>query len=135
VLYAVCVYAAKTASHSCGVVHSEDGIPVPLRVLCPLEVISFEWPPSCRIGAGLANLGNTCFLNATLQCLTHTAPLVNYLRANGHRKHCTSFVFYIYTVFQKSSTPAHIDNSVNSQRIFKFPSLSLFGKFGIKESF
>jgi len=30
----------------------------------------------------------------------------------------------IYTVFQKSSTPAHIDNSVNSQRIFKIPSLS-----------
>jgi len=27
-------------------------------------------------------------------------------------------------VFQKSSTPAHIDNSVNSQRIFKIPSLA-----------
>jgi len=37
-------------------------------------------------------------------------------------------------MFQKSSTPAHIDNSVNFQRIFKMPSLSLFGKFGIKES-
>ena len=92
-LRTVCVVLAKAVSNSHGVVHGEDGIPVPSRILCPLEAISFEWPTSCRIGAGLANLGNTCFLNGTLQCLMHTAPLVNYLRASGHRKHCTSFVF------------------------------------------
>ncbi|XP_033923670.1 ubiquitin carboxyl-terminal hydrolase 36 [Melopsittacus undulatus] len=64
-----------------------DRIPAPQKVLFPMERLSMEWEKMYRIGAGLCNLGNTCFLNSTVQCLTYTPPLANYLLSKEHR--CT----------------------------------------------
>ena len=40
---------------------------------------NLEWTSSRRIGPGLYNVGNTCFLNAALQCLSYLPPFVNML--------------------------------------------------------
>lgn len=67
---------------------SGDGVPAPQKVLFPMERLSLQWERVYRVGAGLHNLGNTCFLNATVQCLTYTPPLANYLLSREHARNC-----------------------------------------------
>ena len=65
-----------------------DDLPVPQFVLYREENLDLFWKEISRIGPGLANRGNTCFLNSVLQVLTYTPPLVNYILSGFHQKSC-----------------------------------------------
>jgi hypothetical protein len=45
--------------------------------------LNFEGPVGI---SGLSNLGNTCFMNAALQCLSATIPLSTHLRTGAYKK-------------------------------------------------
>lgn len=69
-----------------------DGIAPPQRILFPPEKICMDWQQTQSVGVGLQNLGNTCFLNSTLQCLTYTPPLANYMLSLEHTQSCEYFL-------------------------------------------
>ncbi|XP_035002656.1 ubiquitin carboxyl-terminal hydrolase 42 isoform X1 [Hippoglossus stenolepis] len=70
------------------VISNGDGIELPQKVLFPPDRLILKWTQVHRIGAGLQNMGNTCFLNSALQCLTYTSPFANYLLTREHSKTC-----------------------------------------------
>ncbi|XP_061606168.1 ubiquitin carboxyl-terminal hydrolase 36 isoform X1 [Phyllopteryx taeniolatus] len=77
-----------------------DGIAAPQKMLFPANKLTLKWERVYRVGAGLHNLGNTCFLNSTVQCLTYTPPLANYLLSKEHSRACHQSGFCMICVMQ-----------------------------------
>ncbi|XP_028376580.1 LOW QUALITY PROTEIN: ubiquitin carboxyl-terminal hydrolase 36 [Phyllostomus discolor] len=96
-----------------------DGVPAPQKVLFPVERLSLKWERVCRVGAGLHNLGNTCFLNATVQCLTYTPPLANYLLSREHARACHQGGFCMLCIMQNHIVQAFA-NSGNAIKPVSF---------------
>uniref|UniRef100_A0A8D2DEP5 ubiquitinyl hydrolase 1 n=1 Tax=Sciurus vulgaris TaxID=55149 RepID=A0A8D2DEP5_SCIVU len=96
-----------------------DGVPAPQKVLFPTERLSLRWERVFRVGAGLHNLGNTCFLNSTIQCLTYTPPLANYLLSKEHARNCHHGSFCMLCVMQNHIVQAFA-NSGNAIKPVSF---------------
>ncbi|CAI9148966.1 unnamed protein product [Rangifer tarandus platyrhynchus] len=58
------------------------------RRLAPGHQVALSWRGPWGVGAGLQNLGNTCYVNAVLHCLSHTPPLA---RWNVSQQHATLY--------------------------------------------
>ncbi|XP_063525497.1 putative ubiquitin carboxyl-terminal hydrolase 17-like protein 23 [Pongo pygmaeus] len=65
----------------------DDLAPV-ARQLAPREQLPLSSRRPAAVGAGLQNMGNTCYVNASLQCLTYTPPLANYMLSREHSQTC-----------------------------------------------
>ncbi|XP_054250042.1 ubiquitin carboxyl-terminal hydrolase 36 [Indicator indicator] len=96
-----------------------DGVPAPQKVLFPMERLSMKWERIYRVGAGLHNLGNTCFLNSTVQCLTYTPPLANYLLSKEHSRSCHHGGFCMMCIMQNHTIQAFA-NSGNAIKPLSF---------------
>ena len=70
----------KNVTNICAVgdVHRGTASAIRSRIKAPSDLDS---PQQAYMEIGLENLGNTCFMNSSLQCLLHIQPLVSYFLA------------------------------------------------------
>ncbi|XP_053672969.1 ubiquitin carboxyl-terminal hydrolase 36 [Anopheles nili] len=82
---------ATTSSAAAGKMDTST-LPTPKRILFPRENVQIGWKTTGRkwlVGAGMMNMGNTCYLNSTLQALFHVPAIVNWLLSDEqHRAKC-----------------------------------------------
>jgi len=99
--------ADKSADNGNGVAKSVgklDQVPDPRVTLFRREQVELGYRCQAGPGSGMFNMGNTCYLNSTLQALFHTPAFVNYLRFGGHENTCGSNGFSSCTICIMAAT-------------------------------
>jgi len=89
-----------------------DGVPLPKLTLYRRDQVELGYRSTCGPGAGMYNMGNTCYLNSTIQALFHTPAFVNYLRQGGHthgaEQQGFSCTICILAATLRNSTQSHV---------------------------
>jgi ubiquitin carboxyl-terminal hydrolase 36/42 len=71
---------------------TSNALPAPKRILFSRDDIQIGWKSSGRrwlVGSGMTNVGNTCYLNSTLQAIFHVPSMANWLMSDTkHRETC-----------------------------------------------
>ncbi|KAM9207465.1 LOW QUALITY PROTEIN: ubiquitin carboxyl-terminal hydrolase 17-like protein 6 [Dugong dugon] len=75
-----------------------DGVPAPTQKLASTR------GRSPGVGGGLRNMGNTCYMNAALQCLTYTLALADYMLSWEHSSTCEQQGYCVLCTMQDHIT-------------------------------
>uniref|UniRef100_A0A8C8H0S9 ubiquitinyl hydrolase 1 n=1 Tax=Oncorhynchus tshawytscha TaxID=74940 RepID=A0A8C8H0S9_ONCTS len=95
--------------------HSLEGLKIPDEQYMVIEVRNkdMSWPeemsfiansnrmnrhnvPTEKGATGLSNLGNTCFMNSSIQCVSNTKPLTDYFTSGNHLYELNRYVLLLY---------------------------------------
>eukprot|EP00092_Neocalanus_flemingeri_P004825 GFUD01005193.1.p1 GENE.GFUD01005193.1~~GFUD01005193.1.p1 ORF type:complete len:1167 (+),score=221.51 GFUD01005193.1:109-3609(+) len=105
-----------------------DQVPEPKMTLFRREQVELGYRAPAGPGAGMFNMGNTCYLNSTLQALFHTPAFVNYLRFGGHENSCGSNGFSSCTICIMAATLRGTTNANAMKPIKIYEKLKLICK-------
>uniref|UniRef100_A0A8C8D233 Ubiquitin carboxyl-terminal hydrolase 32 n=1 Tax=Oncorhynchus tshawytscha TaxID=74940 RepID=A0A8C8D233_ONCTS len=95
--------------------HSLEGLKIPDEQYMVIEVRNkdMSWPeemsfiansnrmnrhnvPTEKGATGLSNLGNTCFMNSSIQCVSNTKPLTDYFTSGNHLYELNRYKVLLY---------------------------------------